>query len=238
VWVMFTCENKEVCQQTLNALERLEGKNLLVINGGKDDYASDTDGLMVPPNWDVIRFPEVMGMCQIMQILFKQHPNEEFYGIIPENCIIEATGWEDKLKQLSAGRMIVSANDGNDAPIAFTGVQYWSGDLVRKVGWWGQPDLHSSCNDWMWTKIAWDMVCWDRAMQVKVTYLPRKKSAMDDAIMANHAKDKETFEKWRDKDYHRIFRRLFFETDKWGGKTRFKKDESNGQQNQQTNSVT
>lgn len=228
MWVMVTCENRAVCQQTLNCLEPLEGKCILVINGGKDDYTGEQDGLMVPKGWDVIRFPEVKGICEIMQILYKENPDEEFYGMIPEACIIEDVNWVEKVKRLAAGRMIVSCNDNNDLPIPFTGVQYWTGDLVRKVGWWGMPELHSSCNDWMWAKIAWDMVCWERAMQIKVTYLPRMKSAMDDAIMANHAKDKETFEKWREKDYYKIFRRLFFENGKWGGRINFPVEKANG----------
>lgn len=229
MWIMITSDNRDVCQQTLRCLEPVEGENnMIIVNGGEDDYL----GLEIPAGWDAIRLSEVKGTSEIMQMMFKMFPDEEYYGQIPDNCIIESVGWEKRIKDATKGKLIVSFNDGNGEPFPFTGVRIWPGKMVRQVGWWGMPSLHTTYLEWAWIKIAWDLVCWERLGTVKVTYLPRKPNQMDIAVKEHEPKDKETFDNWREKEYHKIFRRLFFENCKWTGRTNFPKEIDNGQDEQ------
>lgn len=234
MWIIITSDNREACQQTLRCLEPLESKNnMIIINGGSDDYL----GLEIPHEWEAMRLSETKGVAEIMQMMFKLFPDEEYYGQIPDNCIIEAVGWEKRIKDACKGRLIVSLNDGNQEPFPFTGVRIWPGDFVRKIGWWGLPGLHTTYLEWAWIKIAWDLVCWERLGTMKVSYLPKKPNNMDITAKEHEQRDKETFDNWREKEYHKVFRRLFFENDKWRGRTNFPKETDNGIEEQQISSV-
>lgn len=232
MWVMISCDNRVVCQQTLNNLEPVE-KGILIINGGLDDYV----GLDVPKGWDALRLTEVRGQNEILNQILKLHPDEEYYGLIPDNCIIECVDWENKLKAISKGRYVVICNDGNTQNFPFTGVRIWPGDVIRSVEWWGLPGSFTTGFEWAWTKIAWDMVIWERAPDIKITYMPRAENQMDAEIKKHEEADKLNFDIWRKTKYYKTFRTLMFGGDKWVGRTNFPMGDDNGKETGQTSTA-
>lgn len=218
MWAIVTCDNLDSCQQTLNNIGERAGNNYVVINGGSADYL----GMELPKGWEAIRFDEVKGVHEITQFLFKLHPEEEFYGLIPENCIIESVGWEEKIKELAGRRYVVSCDDGSQDAFPFSGVRYWPGEFVRKVGAWGFEGFKHNYHEVCWIKISWDVVCWDRVMSVKVSYIPKNQSVADEEAQKTQQSDKEVFENWRIREYYKIFRKLMFGGVKWIGRTNFK----------------
>lgn len=224
MWVIVTCENSEACQQTLDTLWEATGNNFVIVNGGSDDYSS----VVLPKGWELFRLTEIKGVCEILSNLYKLHSSEEFYGLIPDNCVVQCAEWQQKIKEIVKGKYVVSCDDGNINPFPFTGIRCWPGDLIRKVGFWGIPDIFASGFDEGWIKIAWDVVLFDRVMDVRLSYIPRKQSTMDAEIEKHREQDKETFDYWRRNEYYKIFRKLQFGGEKWHGKTNFVDGEQDG----------
>jgi hypothetical protein len=232
MWVIVTCENRAGCQQTLDSAGDLPGINLVVVNGGSDDY----DNLKLPKGWEIIRTSETRGFNEVLNSVFNYWPDEEYYGVIPDNCIIQSTSWDEKMKESSKGRYVASCDDGNEQPFPFTGIRIWPGSLLRKIGFWGLPKLHTSGFDEAWIKIAWDVVLFERCLDVKIGYLPRPKGLMDREAESHLLADKEVFDSWRINEYYKAFRKLQFGGDKWHGKTNFI-DGDEDAKNQQTDTI-
>ena len=224
MWVIVTCDNKDVCQQTLNSAGEVEGNNLVVVNGGSDDY----EGLVVPKGWEVLRVSETKGYHEILNSIFNLFPDEAYYGVIPENVIVQSVDWDEKIKSYSKNRYIVNCDDGNMESFPFTGMRIWPGDLVRKIGYWGIPNLHTAGFDQGWIKIAWDVVLFERCLDVKLAYIPKLPSNMDTEAEKYKEQDKEVFDSWRKTEYYKTFRKLQFGGDKWRGRTNFTEGDKNG----------
>ncbi len=223
MWVMISSDNRAICQQTLDNLEPMEGNNLLIVNGGADDYV----GINIPSGWDAIRVNDLKGINEILNMAYKLFPEEEYYGIIPDNCIIETINWEQKIKDACRGKCVVGCEDGNRDPFPFSGVIIWPGWLIRRVGWWGFPDSYSTGFEWAWIKIAWDMVLWERAPDIKVGYIPKETDQMAKEAKKHEEADKQIFDIWRRTGYYKIFRNLMFGGDKWIGRTNFPMESRN-----------
>lgn len=220
MWILITCNNLASCQQSLRSyIEKgMKEPGVLVVNGGDSSAYVDMD---IPTNWEAMRLTEMQPISKILNAMYTTYPDEKFYGLLPENAVVETDGWEEIMLRFSMFYRMTDCFDGSDEPVVFGGIKVWNGDLIRKVNKWALLDVFYYGFEWSWEKLTRDFVLRVKSDTVKISYLPLEESIWTQECEKNEERDKQTFEIWRHNEYYKLFRELMFGGDRWRGKTAF-----------------
>lgn len=112
---------------------------------------------LLPENWVV--YVREWGMLECLRWMFREYPNEPYYGWLADDLRPETPGWDVELVKAAGRWRIADCNDDWLARDAMTrmwslcGAFCWGGDLVRAAGFWAIPDADMAYTDDTWTKI-------------------------------------------------------------------------------------
>ena len=105
-----------------------------------------------PEKWYLSVGP-TMRLAPTLNDVFKDHPDEPFYGLMADDVIPSPSGWAQALEQAAGAAYLSFPDDGHHheylCPHHCIG-----GDLMRAVGWWSLPGLSHSFLDTVWYGIA------------------------------------------------------------------------------------
>lgn len=125
----------------------------LVIIDHDDECALDYLSKKLPDGWDFYINRERLSVGRIYNKVFKEFPNEPFYGAFSDDLIPETDYWDVKLIE-AAGKDCVAWGDDGIRGAAVVGGCAIGGDLVREFGYMFLPTLkHFYSDDWL-TEVA------------------------------------------------------------------------------------
>lgn len=93
-----------------------------------------------------------------------------WFGLIGDDCVPETPNWDRRLVSQLERNLIVSCDDGWQAPRRVANCWVVAGDLVRAVGYFFPPDLHHLFIDDVWETIGREGSCWHCDMSVRVVH--------------------------------------------------------------------
>lgn len=147
-WVFPSRGRQKLCQQVLDACKEtgMSTPGYLFIDARVDPY----DGLRVPDNWKVIRLDHEHHIWDCFHLVYQLEPNADWYGFMTDDIRPKTKDWDKILIHYARPFYLVDCNDewlANDPTIALYSlcgnVFVWGGDLIRAVGWWRVPGIHS-----------------------------------------------------------------------------------------------
>lgn len=104
--------------------------------------------LIWPESWS-FSYTKTKGPNAILNEYFEAHPNEKFYGVIADDCIIRTPGALEELEAQARTYFIAYGDDkawGSQIPTH----PCIGGDLLRSLGWWAHPEFSHNCADKVW----------------------------------------------------------------------------------------
>lgn len=147
-WVLPSRGRQKMCQAVIDACTEtnMTTPAYLFIDARVDEYA----GLEAPDNWKVIRLDTDHHVWDCHKLVYQLEPNAEWYGALSDDIKPITPNWDKILIQLAKPFYLVDCHDGwlaNDPMIALYSLCgncfVWGGELIRTVGWWGVPGIHS-----------------------------------------------------------------------------------------------
>lgn len=175
------------------------------------DDADNYENIGLPEGWKRICAPAGTKLGDIYNMIFRDFPNEEYYGFISDDCIPETEEWDIKLKDACLPDKIVWSADGNvdDKIPTFP---FFGGELIRKLGFWSPGDMKHWYTDNAWNDIALALDKRVYIPEIMIRHLhPALGNAKDDSTYANqpnHSVDKVSYESWKRFDFPLLLERL------------------------------
>ncbi len=140
----------------------------------KHDYEAHHEryseiGLALPPGWHIyVTIGESQG--DKIRELWDVLRSSPWLGLIGDDCVPETPGWDRKLVDHLSHALIVSCNDGWQAPTRAGNCWVIAGDLVRELDYLFPGKLQHLYVDDVWEAIGRDSGTWHVAMDVLVSH--------------------------------------------------------------------
>lgn len=137
----------------MNKLDSSEG---IVFVNGRDHAAEYVEhvGNNLPDGWQMILHTENLGALGAMNYVFREYPDEPFYGFIGDDEYVYTKDWNKHLTQAAGLRNISHANDGWQSGQRIHSFVCIGGELVRAVGYMAVPE----CWHWYGFDTMWEMI--------------------------------------------------------------------------------
>lgn len=207
-----------MCQAVIDACTEtnMTTPAYLFIDARVDEYS----GLEAPDNWKVIRLDTEHYPWDCHRLVYQLEPHAEWYGVLSDDIKPITPNWDKILTDLAKPFYLVDCHDGwlaDDPGIALYSLCgncfVWGGELIRTVGWWGAPGIHSGVGqDDVWVHLICKKLAdlWLRRL-VKTVLVEHhqyknKKREFDDSDSHTRAgvdyyvRDFAIFEEWKKND--------------------------------------
>lgn len=190
MWFLPTHKRPERLQQTLDACEAtgMSQVGLVIVNG--PDQNEMYKSIRLPQNWQMIFRTEDEPLATFFNLLPKEYPEEEWYGMISDDVLPRTKGWDVELVKTAMEFGIASGNDLMNAPVKMTGAAVWKGQIVRDLGYMAPPGVRHMYIDDMWETIGRELGIWKCRMDVVTEHMHHLngKAKMDDSYAESHNK--------------------------------------------------
>lgn len=148
---------------------------------------------------------------EIFNIIFKRHPDEDFYGIIADDVTPETYRWDLLLKEACLQDKISWGFDGGHDE-TLPRHPFIGGDLVRKLGFLSCPGVNHWYVDNAWKDIAEALDCGRYLPEVRMRHLhPSNGLAQGDRTYTQQPDprvDQMIYNKWKEEDFPVLLERL------------------------------
>lgn len=171
----------------------------------------DYSQIKLPLHWKKVGVPNGTRLGSIYNIIFKTYPNEDFYGMVSDDCEPQTECWDVKLRDACIPDLIAWPNDGfinaKMPTFAFLG-----GDLVRKLGFWSPGDMQHWYTDNAWADIAYGLNKAVYRDDIKLIHLhPVNGNAENDKTYNNQPNasvDKLAYDSWKRFSFPSLIERM------------------------------
>ena len=163
VWILPTYNRPAQCAAVLNRLvdKGVSTDGVVVVNGEDGSKVeSEVETAAVKMGWDVVKRSENVGALGALNFVFKERPNEKFYGFIGDDEFVETDNWNTKLIEAAGDWDISHGDDGVQGGKRAQSYLCIGGALARGVGYLAIPECwHWYGLDDMWELLARMGVC-------------------------------------------------------------------------------
>ena len=150
MWIFPTRHRPLRLQRCLDACvsTHMSSRGLIIIDGFERDY----EKLQVPPNLNVMATNDHIGFGAVLNLAFKLHPNEPFYGWVPDDCVPRTECWDARLEE-ACGRWYIGCSNNLLHTVPWWTPGTFGGDLLRSVGYIAPPGFVHLYIDNVWNLI-------------------------------------------------------------------------------------
>jgi hypothetical protein len=173
--------------------------------------ADNYESVALPSHFKVICVPGGTRLGDIYNMVFRDFPDEDFYGMVSDDCIPETDEWDVKLRDACLPDKVVWPSDGfvnERMPIC----PFFGGDLIRKLGFWSPGDMQHWYTDNAWMDIARGLGKAVYMPDIRIIhYHPANGNAENDATYANQPNttiDKIAYESWKRFEFPSLMERM------------------------------
>src|SRR6266568_860331 len=156
MWILPTVSRPKNVVELLkqaSALDKSEG--IVFVNGKEhaEEYINLVAGNL-PEGWEM-RFNDVnIGMIGALNLLFKEYPNEPYYGLLGDDEFVHTKDWNRKLTEAAGQWNISHANEGWQSSQRIHSFTCIGGSLARSVGYLAIP----ACWHWYGVDTMWEAI--------------------------------------------------------------------------------
>ena len=173
--------------------------------------AHNYESVDLPSHFKVICAPKGMRLGEIYNTIFDTFPDEDFYGMVSDDCVPETDEWDVKLRDACLPDLVAWPSDGFVNGKMPT-LPFFGGDLVRKLGFWSPGDMKHWYTDNAWADIAYGLGKAVYRDDIKlIHHHPVNGNAENDATyinQPNHAIDKVAYDSWKRNSLPSIIERM------------------------------
>lgn len=167
----------------------------------------------LPEGWKIIVNDGNFGLCGSMNRVFKEHPNEPFYGMITDDEFIATDGWDKTLIEAAGNLNISHGNNGWQSDRRIHGFMTVGGDLVREIGYMFPQGMWHWYSDDVYEAIAartgFRRFCRDVKIENRHWMLGNvKKDKTYELSESRNVQDREIFFRWLESDLPAIMKRI------------------------------
>lgn len=194
------------------------------VNGGtkaNTDKYQDILSRLLPPSWKAVFHEKNIGLCGAANELFKQNPDEPFYGLITDDEYVYTPDWDKSLIEAAGKWNVAHGNNHWQSHLRCHGYSTFGGELVRAVGYLFPQGLWHWFSDDVWESIAracgLEVFLQDVNIEDKHWMNPRHRTPKDDTYLLGESRamqDQQIFFKWRKEEFPAIVRRVIAGMDK------------------------
>lgn len=154
VWVMPTWNRPKQCAEALERIRYLgcRSKGIVFVNGASSQYLKIKEH--APSNWEVRFSGENIGCLAALNAVFKEFPDEPWYGFQADDEMLSSESpidWEEQLIKAAGDWKIAHGFEDWNLGKRCQGYPVLGGKLVRAVGYLALPGcFHSFGFDSMW----------------------------------------------------------------------------------------
>lgn len=173
--------------------------------------AENYKDVALPSHFKVICAPAKTRLGDIYNMIFRDFPDEDFYGMVSDDCIPETDEWDVRLRDACLYDKVSWPCDGfvNERMPTFP---FFGGDLVRNLGFWSPGDMQHWYTDNAWGDIAYGLGKAAYQANIKLIHQhPSLGTAANDATYTNqpnHSVDKVAYESWKRFDFPLIIEHM------------------------------
>lgn len=151
----------------------------------------------------------------IFNIIFKYHPNEDYYAILADDVVPTTFRWDIILKEAAGRDRIAWGYDGG-CDETLPRHPFIGGDLVRKLGFIAVPGVKHWFVDNGWKDLSQALNCGEYRPEVRMTHMhytigksPRDRTYDE---QPDPRTDEMTYRMWRERNFPEIIARIKGET--------------------------
>lgn len=163
MWILPSMSRPKQCAEVLDRINGCTSPGKVFINGSgfSKEYK---EALSLPCGWEIIESTCNLGALGALNFLFKEFPDEPFYGFIADDEFVQTPGFDKRLVEAAGGWNISHGNIGTDVKGNIgkraQGFLCIGGNLARAVGYLAIPEcFHWYGLDDMWERLAEARVC-------------------------------------------------------------------------------
>lgn len=165
MWILPTYSRPKQCAEVLrNMMDNGCGSPGKVLVNGSGFYKEYMDTLSIPRDWSIISSAENKGVLGALNFLFKEFPEEPWYGFIADDEFVSTPVFDKRLIEAAGDWGISHGNIGPDARGEYgkraQGFLCIGGKLARAVGYLAiQECWHWRGLDDFWERMAEARAC-------------------------------------------------------------------------------
>ena len=142
VWVLPTVSRPKQCAEALERIRYLgcRSKGIIFINGAASQYSKIKEH--APSTWAVRFSGENIGCLAALNSVFKEFPDELWYGFMADDEMLSPESpidWEDQLIKTAGGWSIAHGYEDWNHGKRCQGYPIFGGKLLRAIGYWALP---------------------------------------------------------------------------------------------------
>lgn len=216
MWILPTVSRPKNVAELLKQASALDKSEGIVFLNGKE-HAEEYINLVagnLPDGWK-IRFNDVnIGMIGALNLLFKEYPNESYYGLLGDDEFVHTKDWNQKLTEAAGQWNISHANEGWQSSQRIHSFTCIGGELARCVGYLAIPACwHWYGVDTMWEAIAQQIpirrFCGDVITEHR--HFLNNKAVKDECYALGESRVNEdgiVWEEWLRNEMHSVIQRI------------------------------
>lgn len=212
MWAFATRSRVNNCQRFIQSWHATQASSPVYLRLDEDD--PDLDKLLElpwPAEFLVTVGPRArIGVC--MQEMFKNSPNEPWYGILADDLIPKTMHWDQRLILAASNNDISHANDVHEKAIRICHPCV-GGDLVRLVGFFGLPTVQHFGTDTFWERVHHHFKRNNKQIDVIIEHAHFNfgQAELDQTYRESQAirrDDKRAYNEWMDKNYEATLEKI------------------------------
>src|SRR5215469_10987023 len=139
----------------------------------EEDHGRHRDAyreLWLPARWK-LKITKGVTQGDKFRETWSRYRDADWIGYLGDDCVPDTVGWDQMLLARLLGWNFVSPNDAWQAPNRIGNCAVFSGDLIRKVGYFWPPGLQHLFIDDLWEGLGRETGCWHQRMDVIVRHV-------------------------------------------------------------------
>jgi hypothetical protein len=140
----------------------------VLIQGNAELY----DGIEYPDTWTIEVLDKNLGLVAGLNYVYKNHPDEPYYGIICDDQQPNTEYWDKQLIEATTPwNMVTSKDTLNKNDWRMSGITVYGGDLIRFVDFVMPPCTWHICGDDWWELVSRQCKNWVVVNEAKSTHI-------------------------------------------------------------------
>lgn len=213
MWVMPSLNRPDRAQAAIDTMIacQVSTPGLVIVNGPQQREVYER--LRLPSNWEIHHLPSNVGVCSALNLAFRFHPSEPWYGLVCDDEHVLTSGFDRILIEAAGSWNIAHGDDGWKSKDRIWTYVVCGGELLRTLGWWSLPGLFHTYHDDVQEVIAKELGLkrWCRDVHTKHVHWEQGQ-AVDDATYqlgrSRWQQDQQRFDVWKRNEWPAVKERL------------------------------
>lgn len=208
MWIFATRNRVDNCKRFIRLWKETEASSPVYLRLDDDDPALEEMKSLPWPKEFILNIGPRVRLAGSMEEMFKNYPNEPFYGLLADDLMPGTLHWDQKLINAAGLDNLSYADEVFEKRIRICHPCV-GGDLVRHVGFFAVPGIRHFCTDTFWEELYHYFGKENRQYDVTLAHahFNFNQSARDqtyDESQAIKTNDTQIFREWKQQNWETV----------------------------------